>query len=131
MVARAYEPGKAPSAVVSQTYIALASDVLSFNSNLPIVIVDTSRRSVGTTLTQVSAVFIDTGLQGRAKITDPPDFAGRGGIKKRGRSTGRKPSPNMGSKCGTRTIGIGTIPFLACPPTPIGSCTLPTPSTGP
>ena len=96
VVARTYEPGKAPSVAVSRTYIALANDVLSFNSNLPIVIVDTSRRTLSTNLVQVSSLFIDTGAQGRAKITDPPDFAGRGGIKKRGRSTGSQSKPQYG-----------------------------------
>jgi hypothetical protein len=96
VLARAYEPGKAPSAVVSRTYIALANDVLSFNSNLPIVIVDTSRQSLSTNFSRASSVVIDRGEQGRAKITDPPDFAGRAGIKKRGRSTGSQAKPQYG-----------------------------------
>ena len=96
VLARVYEPGQAPSAVVSRTYIALAPDVLSFSSNLPIVIVDTSRRSIGTNFAGVSSVFIDTGAQGRAKITDAPDFAGRAGIKKRGRSTESQAKPQYG-----------------------------------
>ncbi len=109
------EPGRAPSAVVSQTYIALASDVLSFNSNLPIVIVDTSRRSVGTTLTQVSAVFIDTGRQGRATITDPPDFAGQGGIKKRGRSTATQAKPQYGFEVWDENNRDRDYPLLGMP----------------
>ena len=88
ILARAYEPGRAPSAVASRTYVALANDVLSFTSDLPIVIVDTNRRGIGTTLTKVSSVVIDIGEQGRARITDSPDFSGRGGIKRRGSSTG-------------------------------------------
>ena len=94
MLARAYEPGKAPSAVVSRTYIALANDVLNFNSNLPIVIVDTSRQGIGTNPARVSSVVIDTGEQGRAKITDPPDFSGRGGLKRRGSSTAGVAKPS-------------------------------------
>jgi hypothetical protein len=94
IVARAYEPGKAPSAAVSQTYVALANDVLNFSSNLPIVVIDTSRQSVGGSLARVSSVIIDTGEQGRAKITDPPDFFGRAGIKRRGSSTGGQPKPS-------------------------------------
>ncbi|MCX5645177.1 MAG: CotH kinase family protein [Phycisphaerae bacterium] len=96
VLARAYEPGKAPSAVVSRTYIALTPDVLGFSSNLPIVIIDTNHQNLSTNLTRVSSVFIDTGAQGRAKITDAPDFAGRGGIKKRGRSTGSQAKPQYG-----------------------------------
>jgi len=96
VLARAYEPGKAPSAVVSRTYVALAPDVLSFSSNLPIVIVDTSRQGLGTNFSRVGSVVIDTGEQGRAKMTDLPDFAGRAGIKKRGRSTGSQAKPQYG-----------------------------------
>ncbi len=87
IVARAYEPGKAPSTVVSQTYIALSYEVLGFSSNLPVVLVDTGRRSIGGNFVKVSAVVIDTGAQGRARITDPPDFHGRAAIKRRGSST--------------------------------------------
>jgi hypothetical protein len=94
VLARAYEPGKAPSAVVSRTYVALAGTALSFSSNLPIVIVDTNRRGIGGSLSRVSAVVIDTGAQGRAKITAAADFAGRGGIKIRGSSTGGQAKPS-------------------------------------
>lgn len=96
VLARAYEPGKAPSAVVSRTYVALAADVLSFSSNLPIVIVDTSRKNIGASFGKALSVFIDTGAQGRAKTTDAPDFAGRIGIKQRGRSTGSQPKSQYG-----------------------------------
>jgi hypothetical protein len=94
VLARAFEPGKAPSAVVSRTYVALASNAGSFSSNLPIVIVDTNRRGIGGGLSRVSTVVIDTGEQGRAKITDPADFAGRSGIKRRGSSTGGQAKPS-------------------------------------
>ena len=94
VVARVYEPGKAPSAVVSRTYVALANDVLGFSSDLPIVIVDTARQSIGGTLARVESVIIDTGADGRARITDPPDFYGRTGIKIRGSSTAGAAKPS-------------------------------------
>ena len=95
--ARAYETGKAPSPVVSHTYIALANDVQSFSSDLPIVIVDTNRQSIiYGVYKRVSSVFIDTDVDGRAHITDPADFAGRGGIKTRGRSTAGAPKRSYG-----------------------------------
>jgi hypothetical protein len=94
VVARVYEPGKAPSAVVSRTYVALANDVLGFNSDLPIVLVDTARQSIGGTLARVESVIIDTGADGRARITDPPDFYGRAGIKIRGSSTAGAAKPS-------------------------------------
>ena len=88
VVARSYEPGKLPSAAVSQTYIPLSGGLFSFSSDLPIVVVDTERRSVGSgSFTKVQAVFIETGEGGRAHILDPADFAGRGGLRIRGSST--------------------------------------------
>ncbi len=94
VIARVYEPGKAPSAVVSRTYVALAKDVLGFDSDLPIVLVDTARQSIGGTLARVESVIIDTGADGRARITDPPDFYGRAGIKIRGSSTAGAAKPS-------------------------------------
>ncbi len=87
ILARAYEPGKAPSAVVSQTYIGLSSDVADFSSDLPIVIVDTNRQTPNTTFRSVHAAFIDRDADGRARMVDRADYVGRGGMKRRGRST--------------------------------------------
>jgi len=96
VTARVYEPGKAPGAPVSRVYVALASDVLSKSSHLPIVIIDTTRTSIGASLTRVLSVFIDTGEDGRTTLTDPADFCGRGGLKRRGRSTGSQAKPQYG-----------------------------------
>ncbi len=96
VTARAYEPDKAPSVPVSRTYVALASDVLTFSSDLPIVIVDTATQTIGSSLVRVSSVFIDVGEDGRAKMTGPADFCGRSGIKQRGRSTGSQAKAQYG-----------------------------------
>jgi len=97
VTARAYETGKAPSPVVSHSYIALASDVQSFSSDLPIIIVDTNRQSIiYGVYKRARSVFIDTDADGRAHITDQADFAGRGGIKTRGRSTSGAPKHSYG-----------------------------------
>ena len=97
VTARVYETSKAPSPVVSHSYIALANDIQSFSSDLPIVIVDTNRQSIiYGVYRRVSSVFIDIGIDGRAHITDPVDFAGRGGIKTRGRSTAGAPKHSYG-----------------------------------
>lgn len=96
VLARAYEPGKAPSAVASRTYIGLSNDVLGFSSDLPIVIVDTNRQSVGTDFRSVRSAFIDTGADGRARMIDAAEYAGRGGMKRRGRSTLGAPKGSYG-----------------------------------
>lgn len=91
------EPGKAASASVSRNYIALDSTVANFESNLPIVILD-SFRNVGIssqTLTAVGASFIDVGPDGVARITDPADFAGLGGLRYRGQTSQGFPKPHF------------------------------------
>ncbi|UCD51442.1 MAG: lamin tail domain-containing protein [Phycisphaerales bacterium] len=92
VVARAYEPGRAPSDVVSCTYVALAEDLLDFSSDLPIVLVDTERRCINSgRFTKAHSVFMDIGDDGRAGILDEVDYIGRSGLKVRGSSTGGTP----------------------------------------
>ena len=93
--ARAFKTDLAPGLVASQTYLALASDMQGFTSNLPIVIVDTASFDIDTendpgtdyVLRPVSTAFIDTNDTGRASVKDLSDFAGRGGLKVRGDSS--------------------------------------------
>ncbi|MBW8041214.1 MAG: hypothetical protein FVQ85_14595 [Planctomycetes bacterium] len=88
VMARAFESGNAHGPVVSQTYVALANDARVFNSNIPIVVVDTYGSGIGqSSYTKASVVFIEPVAGGRVNITDQPDFAGRGGLKIRGSST--------------------------------------------
>jgi len=95
--ARVFETGKVPSPITARTYLALASNLQNFSSDLPIVIVDTqAQRIVYGTYKRASAVFIDTGADGRARMTGPADFAGRSGIKTRGRSTAGAPKHSYG-----------------------------------
>ena len=93
VMARVFESGNAPGPVVSQTYVALAPDVQSFNSNIPIVVVDTYGQPINEydPYTRASAVFIERPVQGgRVNITDPADFAGRCGLKIRGQTNKRQ-----------------------------------------
>jgi hypothetical protein len=90
--ARAFAAGRTPSPVVSQTYFALDASVSSFNSNLPVVVIDTFGTAIGSlsesTLSPVSTYFIDTAADdGRAAMLDAPDFTGRGGLRLRGQTS--------------------------------------------
>jgi len=88
VMARAYHADVEPSAIVGRSYLALASTVTSFDSNLPIIIVDTGGQDVRTSgFTTVNAAFIDVDRRGRARITDTPDYIGRGGLRNRGSSS--------------------------------------------
>ncbi len=92
VIARVYEPGKAPSAPVIKTYMFLSSDMSNFSSNLPIVLIDTQRTNINSSsYRRVHAAFIDVDEDGQANALDPVDFAGRGALKIRGSSTSGAP----------------------------------------
>jgi hypothetical protein len=83
--AMATKAGFKPSEIVTQAYIFLGPDVLNFNSNLPIAIVDTFGQGISQNMQILSfAGFIDTSADGRARITDKHEFIGRAGINVRG-----------------------------------------------
>jgi len=91
--ARVFESGKAPGPLAGQTYVALAADVQSFNSDIPIVVVDTYGQPINEydPYTKASVVFIERPAPGvRVNITDPADFAGRCGLKIRGQTNKRQ-----------------------------------------
>ncbi len=85
--ARTWEEGKAAGRSVSQSYIRLATNVRTFSSNLPIVVIDTRGGAVGENA--YTDIVVETILttDGRARLTDPAEFAGRGGLKIRGSSS--------------------------------------------
>lgn len=87
--AQTFASGRAPSPVASETYLALDASVQNFNSNLPVVVLDTFGAGVADSpQTMVGSVIIDTAAgDGRASIQGAPDFAGRAGLNVRGQSS--------------------------------------------
>jgi len=85
-----WKAGWRQSGVETQRYIFMAADAQSFISKVPIAVVDTLGQSVGgTTQTQTLsfAWFIDTDIDGRARLADTPNFSERSGINIRGKSS--------------------------------------------
>ena len=90
----AIKTGWKPSDAVTQAYIFLDMSVGDFSSNLPIAVVDTMGKGISqTTQTLSFASFIGTKRDGRARLTDTPDFTGRAGINIRGQSSARVDFP--------------------------------------
>ncbi|MHC4500077.1 MAG: CotH kinase family protein, partial [Planctomycetota bacterium] len=93
--ARTEEPNLFPGNFVSQTYIALDPDVQNFNSNLPIVVIDSRGWDIDAEgenesrpYRWVAMNFIETDeTTSRANITDTPDWAGPGAMHVRGSSS--------------------------------------------
>jgi hypothetical protein len=84
--AAVFEPSGARSLTVTAGYVFASPDVGDFDSNLPIVIVD-SREPIGEDQQTAAFVSVIAVRDGRAAITDPPSFSGAGGIKVRGASS--------------------------------------------
>jgi hypothetical protein len=90
--ARTYASGLFPSEVAAQYYFGLAADVQNFDSNLPIVIVDTFGSAVpprsSSTLGASAFIAFDTDPgTGRANTNAAPSLVKRSGIRVRGNST--------------------------------------------
>jgi len=84
----AVKTGWKSSDTATQAYIFLDLSISDFSSNLPIAVVDTMGKSINeSTQTLSFASFIDTSADGRARLTDLPDFTGRAGINVRGKSS--------------------------------------------
>jgi hypothetical protein len=88
--ARGFEPNRLPGPVVSHGYIALDNTAAGFSSNLPLIVLDTHGLGLPSRtvyLTPTTSVFIEPSNDGRAYITDAPEFAGRAGLRTRGQSS--------------------------------------------
>lgn len=94
--ARIYEPGLQPGPVRDRTFLRLSSDIQTFTSDLPVIIVDSfghnldgeSSSNSQNPRRPVHAVVLDVDPNsGRSSVLDVPDFAGRGGMRVRGQTS--------------------------------------------
>ncbi|MDG2122361.1 MAG: CotH kinase family protein [Verrucomicrobiales bacterium] len=85
---RAYVPGKQPGTVTSQTYHLISSDVASFSSELPIVVIDSFRSGRPNNDTPMHWLIYEPDENtGRTTVTGTPTLATRARMKVRGSST--------------------------------------------
>ena len=85
--AKSFELGLLPSPTTAETYTLLDSSLLSFDSNLPLVVINSFNQYIyrGRKV-PVSLRFVDT-QHGRSSLAGPADFDGRGDIHARGHSS--------------------------------------------
>lgn len=87
--------GQVVSPLVTQVYLAVDEEVANFDSNLPVVLVDSrgydfsgdSSLNAGFPQSPVCSVFFETSEDGRASIADEPQHVGRAGMNVRGASS--------------------------------------------
>ncbi len=118
--AKAYESGIGWSKTAVQGYSKLNADVQSFNSNLPIVVLDTFGSGiVGTddpdyTVVYSSFIDVDPGT-GRASITGPADHVGMNGIRVRGHSSPSQPKNSYKFETWDENLDDKNVSLLGLP----------------
>ena len=94
--ARVIEPGKGAGLVAGEAFVKLESDITSFSSNLPIIVIDNFNRGgfLGDPQKESVISFFEP-VAGRSSPTSLPTISTRSGIKRRGSSTGGQAKPNL------------------------------------
>jgi hypothetical protein len=93
ILAKAFKPGLHPSETRIDTYVFVDPTVTPYDTNLPIIVVDTLGQDipidkVNRPYVDCRVVIVDTDdVTGRAEITGPGHFEGWGMIRRRGEST--------------------------------------------
>ena len=87
--ARVFHPERVPSEVASETYVALHAEVLDFDSNLPIVVLENfgQQAPLDRVFRNGFAALFEPDATGRSRLTNPADLTSRIGMHRRGNST--------------------------------------------
>ncbi|HEY2952532.1 MAG TPA: CotH kinase family protein, partial [Verrucomicrobiae bacterium] len=105
-----------PGSSAAETYTLLETNLLDFNSNLPLVLIQTFGHTIQPdTNVMVSVRFIDTGTNNRASIRGAGNFDGRAGVKTRGYSSRRYPKRSLSLETRTPEGESQHVPLLGFP----------------
>ncbi len=90
--ARVYQDGLLPGPPQSETYLLLASNLLGFKSNLPLLVMDTfgSDRATSFRSSSVQLSFYEP-VDGKTSLTNQPTLTTRGGFHVRGSTSAGMP----------------------------------------
>ncbi len=128
LLVRSFSPSGGAGLVQREAYLQLAPDLQDFSSNLPIFVIESfgQRISLSTTLRSTYSLVFDVSNEtGRAAVTDTPHYAGRSGMRQRGRSSTAFPSSSTNTRPGMQRAMTGTWDCWDYQPNPIGSSTGP------
>jgi hypothetical protein len=90
--ARCFQEGSHASPTVAETYCPMQSAAWRFDSNLPVVLIDTQDGKIESDDYRSMAIEIfEPGSDGRTRLSSPPNYSGKGGIKLRGSSSLNRP----------------------------------------
>ena len=96
LMARTFEPSNTPSAILSAHYTILASELDDFDSDLPVVVIDTFDEVPDrAALSRGQIHVLDRSPDGRTRLANVPDISGRIGIKIRGATSSTWPKKSF------------------------------------
>ena len=105
-----------PGAVTAETYTLLETNLLDFNSNLPLVLIQTFGHALQPETSRMASVrFIDVGASNRSSIRGAENFDGRAGVKTRGYSSRRYPKRSLSLETRTPAGESQHVPLLGFP----------------
>ena len=113
--ARVFAPGRSPGEPAIHSYVLLEPDVIDFNSNLPLLLVNTFGKEISKDQKLTASTrFIDT-QNGRSSILGAVNFDGRALISLRGRASLRYPKRSYTLKTLDTSEDISKVSILGLP----------------
>ena len=92
--ARVFRPDSVPSEVVSQSYVRIDSELESFSSNLPLLLLDTLGQGLpGRDFTNSFLAAFEPDETGQSRLTNPTDLSSRMGMHRQGNTSFSWPKP--------------------------------------
>ncbi len=113
--ARVFQEGLLPSAIVVHTYNLLGGSAAGFNSNLPLLIVNTSGRGIAQEARTLATVTAIEPFRGRASLATPPAFQGNCQIEVRGQSSTMFPKLGYNLEINDANGNDLEVPLLGLP----------------
>jgi hypothetical protein len=113
--ARAFDPGKGVSAVASASYTWLGPDVVDFNSNLPLVIINTLGQVLEPDQKRPASLRVIGQRNGHATLLGTAEYDGRAILNIRGRASLRYPKRSYTAKLLGAEEDVATASILEMP----------------
>ncbi len=114
--ARAFQEGCQPSEIVAAPYTLLGPEVRDFNSNLPLLVINTYGGSISRGWRNPACLTVIPTSGGRASLCGAIEFQGRIGIESRGSSSAQFPKKSLRMELDDETTGANQdFPLLGLP----------------
>jgi len=115
--ARVFEPDAVPGPIVTRSYTVMDSNVRDFNSNLPLIILNTFGRGIGPDgyTGGYAEIFEPDETDGRTRLNGTRNFGGIVGLKQRGSSSAGFPKKMYGMETWDEHGNDEDYPLLGLP----------------